>query len=423
MNYTIKYRVPRTSLADNLAELLEALPSILKNRQNIRSLLNYIHPTEKPNIQIGNINMIRLEDRQVSLYERVERARLFAEYVRQCGDQIRDRVSQLQQDIIADPDTKLPFPSRLFTLSLETISNIFDGALNQGGAGVTRDKEASGTSDTLLHYLRSLHLDQASQRLELLGMEVGYDLQTQAMKSFDEISGFIISTFRRFKVRYIEIVKQYEDVEQRISNLTTVLETLPVGYPHPDQPNEVLKLKSRLQFIGDSFEELDEKVDDERQKFSQQARKGQFSAIKDTQDRLLSPIQKQLGVTGGELLKIENSVESYKHKQLAQLNSDLRPLIEPLFAACHESPPSPLQTTDIENLSLHDMHVSLDIQQQQWEKKASALLAGSTIDLGRWREIATNILSEKQPDLSPSEQQALVDKGILRVQITFGESS
>ncbi|MCK5664613.1 MAG: hypothetical protein KAI17_14070, partial [Thiotrichaceae bacterium] len=357
------------------SEILEALPTILRNRQKILSLLDKVYPKDKPDIQIGNINMIHWEDRRVSLYERVERARLFAEYVRHCGDRICERVKQLQQDITSDPEAQLPFPQRLFTLSMETVSNIFEGALNQGGLGNTQQLEASGTSDTLLHYLRSLQLDRASERLDLLGREVGYDPQTQVTKQFNEISGFIISTFRRFKTRYSEVVKQYEDIEKRISSMILALDALPVDYPEPDQLQVVLKLQSRLQLIGDSFEELDEKVDEERQKFTRQARKGKFSAINDTQERLLNPIQQQLGVAGGALLKIENAVESYRDQQLATLNSDLRPLIEPLFLACHEAIPAPLQLSDVRDLSLHDMHVSIDIQQQQWEKKSEELLS------------------------------------------------
>jgi hypothetical protein len=60
--------------------------------------------------------------------------------------------------------------------------------------------------------------------------------------------------------------------------------------------------------IGDAFEDLADTAKSEREKFREQARKGQFSAIRDVPDRLLNPIQTQLNVIGGAITKIENTI-------------------------------------------------------------------------------------------------------------------
>ncbi len=139
-------------------------------------------------MNVDNSRSIKLEDNTVSLYERVERARVFAESIQNWAGEIRKRVDNLLQDIDGNSAAASPFPRRLFTLSLQTIANILKGALEGATSSATQAKEASGSSDTLLHYLRSLQLDKASQRMERLAQEVGYDLHSGTDKNIEELS-------------------------------------------------------------------------------------------------------------------------------------------------------------------------------------------------------------------------------------------
>ena len=76
--------------------------------------------------------------------------------------------NHLIADIEADARGLDLFPRSLFTLSLQTVTNILDGALQQHNASDTATAEGTASSDTLLHFLRSLQLDKAEDRLRLL---------------------------------------------------------------------------------------------------------------------------------------------------------------------------------------------------------------------------------------------------------------
>lgn len=113
----------------------------------------------------------------------------------------------------------------------------------------------------------------------------------------------------------------------------------------------------------------------------------------------------------------------YRAAKLDAINSNLRPLINPLLKAVGQRAIEPLGILDIQELTLHDLTVELDLHNRQWHKKAEEALVGTDIGITRWREIASDLLLGRQPDLSVEEQKALVKKDILKVQVTFGGST
>lgn len=414
-------KLQEETLSGELEDCLEVLPEILKKRSDILNKLEKVYPHPRSKVTLDNIHNISLEDQHTSLYGRIERARLFAEQVHNWAGAIRQRVDFLLGEIEADPHSAPPFPRRLFTLSLQTIANILKGALDGGSATETQAKEVSGSSDTLLHYLRSLKLDKASERMERLAQEVGYDLHSGAVKTPEEIDGFIFQTYRQFVKRYGDAVDTVNDLDARIRYALGILgDDLPADYPEPMHPGELLKLQSQLSLVQDSFSDMDEDVDALRGQFVEQTRNGQFAAIKDAPDRLLKPVQQQLGVLGGRLLSYENTLSRYRIQQLNHINTDLRPLITPLLKAMGEASIDPVSERDIQDYSLHDLTVELNLRNQQWQSRAETFLQGTGISFLRWCEISKALLTHTQPSLSNKEQKVLVDKGILRVQITFG---
>jgi len=417
-------KLQEETLGGDLEDCLEALPQILKKRSDILKELERVYPYPLPKVTLDNTRNISLEDQSTSLYGRIERARLFAEQVQNWAGAIRQRVEFLLGEIEADPRSAAPFPRRLFTLSLQTISNILKGALEGSNETATQAKEASGTSDTLLHYLRSLKLDKASERMERLAQEVGYDLHSGVTKIQEEITGFIFQTYRQFVKRYSDVVETVNDLDGRIrSALETLGGGLPADYPEATHPTDLLKLLSQLSLVQDSFEGMDEDVDMLRVQFVEQARKGQFAAIKDAPDRLLKPIQQRLGVLGGQLRGYENTIARYRSQKLDKINTALRPLINPLLKAMGHPLIDLISEKDIQGYSLHDLEVELDLRNQQWKSRAETLLQGTGLSFSRWCEIAKDLLANSQPSLSVEEQQALIDRGILRVQITFGSAA
>ena len=79
--------------------------------------------------------------------------------------------------------------------------------------------------------------------------------------------------------------------------------------------------------------------------------------------------------------------------------------------------------TSVSALSLHDLQVTLDAQRSQWESKATQLLSGTGLDYSSWQTLATSIAGGQNPPLSPSVQEALVTKGILKMQLSFGSGA
>ena len=71
-------------------------------------------------------------------------------------------------------------------------------------------------------------------------------------------------------------------------------------------------------------------------------------------------------------------------------------------------------------MSLHDLQMTIDVQQSQWENKANQLLSGTDLDFASWQGVVTAIAEGKNPALSPPAQEALVAKGILKMKLYFG---
>jgi hypothetical protein len=409
------------SLSDELDELLKTMPKILLKRSSVLKELSTVYPHPLPQVSIDNSRTIKLEDSSVSLFVRVERARIFAENIQGWASAIRKRVDYLLSEIESNPQAASPFPRRLFTLSLQTIANILQGALEGGTSSATQAKEAAGLSDTLLHYLRLLELDKASQRMERLAQEVGYDLNSGTEKAFADINGYIIRTYHKLLAQYGVVVENVTDLNTRLGNAIQQLGTdCPSDYPDPNQSTELLKLQNQLALVKDSFADMDEEVDAIRNQFIMHTHKGQFSAIQDVPDRLLKPIKQQLATLGGKLLKHENTLKIYRKEKLDALNSDLRPLVNPLLKATGKVNIESVSEEDVAGLSLHDFSVELDIRGIQWRKQAESLLDGTSISVQRWKAIAGDLLKGKQPDISIEEQAALVTKGILKVKVAFG---
>ena len=195
---------------------------------------------------------------------------------------------------------------------------------------------------------------------------------------------------------------------------------MPADYATPAHGQELAALTQKLVLIGDAFEDLADTAKSEREKFREQARKGQFSAIRDVPDRLLNPIQTQLNVIGGAITKIDNTILSHRETLVSQTNDRYLPVLMPLFAACNEVAPTAISLSSLSPLSLHDLHVTIDVQQAQWEAKATQLLSGTGLDFKGWEELAKVIAEGKSPVLSQTAQEALVAKGILKMKLYFG---
>ncbi|WP_421199598.1 hypothetical protein [Aeromonas enteropelogenes] len=406
--------------AADLSAIAEKMPTLLAGRYEVLQRVAGVKPESVPEITLGNINTLRLDDKGQSLYQRIEQARLFADYVEKAASHIKQGIDHLITDIEADAQHLPLFPRSLFTLSLQTVTNILDGALQQHNASGTAAAEGTASSDTLLHYLRSLQLDKAADRLRLLAEEAGVNIDNGTALGLAENLGCIASSYRAGKKKFVEITEYLSQLQGRCAEAARVLEPMPADYATPAHGQELAALTQKLVLIGDAFEDLADTAKSEREKFREQARKGQFSAIRDVPDRLLNPIQTQLNVIGGAITKIDNTILSHRETLVSQTNDRYLPVLMPLFAACNEAAPTAISLSSLYPLSLHDLHVTIDVQQAQWEAKATQLLSGTGLDFKGWEELAKVIAEGKSPVLSQTAQEALVAKGILKMKLYFG---
>ncbi|MDD5267580.1 MAG: hypothetical protein PHO08_10690 [Methylococcales bacterium] len=419
-----KLKIDEEALAlldeESLPGITEKLPVLLQGRAEVITRVCRVKPLLMPVITLGNINTLRLDDKAQSLYQRIEQARLFAEYVDKAASQIKQRIDALITDIETDSKGLTHFPKSLFTLSLQTVSNILDGALQQQNESETTHIEGAASSDTLLHYLRSLQLDKAAERLRLLSDEAGVNIDSGTQLAFIEITGNILSAYRTCKEKYEKVTGYLAELNARCTEIVRLLEPLPEDYTESSHPHDVAQLQQKLVLISDAFEDLGENAKNEREKFREQARKGQFSAILDVPERLLKPIQAQLYPIGGELAKVENAIQAYRETKLIRVNELFCLPLIPLFQACKQTAPEPVMLDHIKQLSLHDTQIYLDAQVLKWEKQASSLLAGTGLDVKAWRELAASITKGVNPSIDANIQENLVNKGILKVQLSFG---
>ncbi len=404
----------------DLPNIAERMPDLLQARADILERVGQVKPPNLDKVRLDHVHVLKLEDQQQPLYRRIEQGRLFADRVEKSAKFIKARVQTLIEEIQRESEGFVYFPQGLFTLSLTTISNILDGVLQQANGSDTSKTEARGSSETLLHYLRSLQLDKAADRLQLLASEVGVSLDNGQQAGFAEISGHILSAYRQTKDSYVRMQNAYNDLLARCERSITLLEPLPDDYPLPEHPQTLVNLKQKVLSVGDAFEDFPKDAAQERQRFTELARKGQFSAIRDIPVRLFKPLQQQFNSLGGELLKLEQAIEQYQQKKVQQLNDRIPELLTPLFRACGQPAPEKINLNAVQALNLHDMQVTLDVRASQWQKQAEQLLQGTGLSVGGWYKIAEAIQSGKTPTMSADTQKMLVNKGILRIQVAFG---
>ncbi len=408
---------------DALAIIAGKMPALLAGRFEVLQRVAGVKPEQVPEITLGNINTLRLHDKSQSLHQRIEQARLFADYVEKAASQIKQGINHLITDIEADAANLDMFPRSLFTLSLQTVTNILDGALQQDNESGTATGEGTASSDTLLHYLRSLQLDKAAGRLRLLAEEAGVNIDNGTALGLAKNLGHIASSYRAGKKKFVEVTDYLAELKARCAEAARVLEPMPMGYTPSEHAPELAALAQKLVLIGDAFEDLADLAKSEREKFREQARKGQFSAIRDIPDRLLNPIHSQLHSVGGAISKIENTILSHRETLVSQTNERYLPVLTPLFGACNETVPAAINPASVSTLSLHDLRMTIDVQQSQWENKANQFLSGTGLDFASWQGLAMAIAEGKNPTLSTPTQDALIAKGILRMKLYFGGDS
>lgn len=408
---------------EQLADIAEAsdtqlLAGLIHNRAEVLALVAKVKPLNSTKPRLKDAHILSLEDKTTSLYQRIEQACLFAEFVEHSAERISNRLADLIIDVETESAPLTNFPKRLYTNTLRTIGHILDGALKDDTSSATGQKEQQADSDTLLHYLRKLDLGKAQDKLSALAQEVGLNLHSEQQLPIAEIQGHILSGYRNCKERFGKLINNLAEQNQRAQQLQQWLSSATAEYEYADDIAELPKLIMKLQLIEDAIADLPSDAESKRQSMQNSLRNGQFSSLRDLPEELLKPARGQITPIQGQLLKIEERLNQVRRSAIEQINSWL-PLLKPLLASQKQAEPAALTLGDVSNLSVSELQLVCDSTLANWQNQGEQILKDTGLTLADWQPIYQALSQNQEPALTPEQQKGLVDKGIVKMRLTF----
>lgn len=404
--------------AINDASDAQILAGLINKRAEVLSLVAKVKPLNSTKPTLKDAHILDLEDKGTSLYQRVEQACLFAEFVERSAERINNRLADLIKDLEADCSTLTHFPKSLYTNTLRTIGHILDGALKDDSSSATGQKEQQAGSDTLLHYLRKLDLGKAQDKLSALALEVGLNLHSEQQLGMAEIQGHILASYRNCKERFDKLVNNLAEQNQRAQRLQQLLSSASAEYEHADDISELPKLVMKLQLIDDAIADLPNDAESKRQSMQASLRNGQFAGLRDLPEELLKSARGQIAPIQGQLNTIENNIAKVKRNAIERVNSWL-PVLKPLLVSQQQPVPAELTLADVDKLGVSELVMVCDKTLSDWQSQGEAILQGTGLTLAQWQRVYQALSQNLEPELTPEQQQSLVDKGIVKMRLTF----
>lgn len=394
------------------------LAGLINKRAEVLDLVAKVKPLNSSKPTLKDAHILDLEDKGTSLYQRVEQACLFAEFVERSAERISNRLTDLINDVDADCATLSHFPKSLYTNTLRTIGHILDGALKEDASSATGKKEQQAGSDTLLHYLRKLDLGKAQDKLSALATEVGLNLHTEQQLPVAEIQGSILSSYRNCKERFEKLINNLDEQSQRAQKLQQLLSSATAAYEYADDIAELPKLVMKLQLIEDAIADLPVDAESKRQSMQASLRNGQFAGLRDLPEELMKSARGQIAPIQGRLNNIENNLAAVKRDAIVQVNSWL-PLLKPLLVSQQQPLPAELTLADVDKLGVSELVMVCDKTLSDWQNQGEAILQGTGLTLAQWQPVYDALSQNQEPMLTPEQRQGLVDKGIVKMRLTF----
>ncbi|MFN6531078.1 hypothetical protein [Nostoc sp. ChiSLP03a] len=366
-----------------------------------------------------NIKTLNFEDDSKPLWERIRRAELFAKWVQDFAECICDRVDSLKEEIKVEVKELSCFPVSLFTLSLEKICDILDGALHYSSPQSSTGRKQVTEAGTLGQSLKDLKVADATERLLQLGREVGIDLNLQKQTPLGEIDGLIVSGFRRLKQAYEQLTERLSNIKNRLDKLQDVLNDAPADFNYPKNLQPITKLSAQPLLIEDALTDI---KDDDAERlrgdstYDKPAKFGNFKPLMDAAiESLLTEPKRSLDGLSGQVLSLENAVTGY-YKQLLNDTSleATEQGVNALLKIQGKSPYNKFTLVELEATGSLKGAIALKEQRrQECLKIAENILAYTGISFDRWQRIITAINSERDPQLEPDEAEKLVNQGFL----------
>ena len=390
-----------------------------QRRRRVLSNINWVYRREDYQAiqQDTNVKTLDFESDDVPLWQRIRRASLFVDFVRRAEERIRAKTVSLADEMRLDVASLQGFPIALFTLSLEKIAHIIDGALASAappGATVVTQANVPGT---LRQNLRDLKVADATVQMENLAREVGIDLSTWAEAPLAQCEGQIVTAFRDLKMVYEKLRSDLIEATERISTLQVVLKQAPDDFQYPKSIPTLDKLHSRPALIEGALESArGDEVDRLRSEFDAPARLGSFQPLMSKARNLLEEPRSALTQLLGYVFSVENAVTDYQKCLVASpdLHRSQRGF-EALASALGTTAPKPLGLKDIENAgALTEAQKLVQVRIQENSVAAHKQLDGAGVTFDRWCTIVAALDAGRDPTLEQQEAEELVKRGFVQ---------
>jgi hypothetical protein len=390
-----------------------------QRRRRVLSNIDWVYRREEYQAiqQDTNVKTLDFESDDVPLWQRIRRASLFVAFVRRAEERVRARTVSLANEMRLDVSSLQGFPIAPFTLSLEKIAHILDGALAPGATPSATEVVQANEPGTLRQNLRDLKVADATVQLENLAREVGIDLSTWAEVPLAQCEGQIVTAFRDLKTVYEKLRSDLLGAAARIATLQTVLKQAPADFQYPKSALALDKLQGRPALIEDALESArGDEVDRLRSEFDAPARLGNFQPLMSKARDLLEEPRSSLTQLLGHVLSVENAVAEYR-KRLVENPDLLRSQrgLEALAGATGTTAPKPLGLKDIEDAgALTEAQKAVKARVQEISVVAGKQLDGSGVSFDRWCAIVAVLDAGRDPALETQEADALVKRGLVQ---------
>lgn len=430
----------RKKLTDSIADLdaldksetqaatAESFRASAKRRRRVIANIDWVYRREEFNAiqQDQNVKTLDFESDTVPLWQRIRRASLFVEFVRKAERRIRARTVSLAEEMHLDVVSLHGFPFALFTLSLEKIAHILDGALAPAAMPGQTEVVQANEPGTLRQNLRDLKVADATVQLENLAREVGIDLTTWIEQPLAQCEGQIVSAFRELKAIYERLRSDLLGAAERISTLQTVLKAAPTDFSYPKSAFALEKLQGRPALIENTLEDArGEEVDRLRSEFDGPARLGNFQPLMSRARDLLDEPRGALTQLLGHVISVENAIAEYRKKlvenlELQKANRGLEALARAMGAAA----PRALSLKEVEDAgALAEAQKLVSTRVQEHTVAGGRLLAETGISFDRWCAIVGALDAGRDPSLEPQEADALVKRNLVQRTYRLGVKS
>jgi hypothetical protein len=392
-----------------------------KQRLELIKAVNFVFDQNEYNDfnKDDNIRTLDFRNDDEALWLRLRRAELFSDRILSISERLKEQIESLQSEMRVTVGSLEYFPIQLFTLSLEKIRNILNGAIHVSTPLGSTAKLQMSDSSALGQCLKDLRIAEAINRLEQLCREAGLNIEGATIVEipFEQIDGQIVTGFRRFTQEFKNIQEKLADAKSRLNKLEQWLKDAPTDFPYPADIEGLEQLKLKSTFIDDSLALIQEEEAESlrgEQLYDRPAKQGNFQPLMKQAESLLTVPRQKLTQLTGQVLNIENAIQGFITKLLNQPEiQSIEKGFNQLLKAKKQTPRAPLSRPELEQSgSLGAASAKVEARRTDWLKEANELLS-NTVSFERWQRIVAAVEQGNDPDLTAAEETQLVRSGLL----------